>query len=167
MNKQVIGQYMTQKRQEQNISIQQLALLTKITSEKLEYYEAGLGLPSSQEIEAICQQLHISAWLFLNGDDQPKNDKIIIQLFCFIKEIRLLWIVLVGLFIIHGADYFQYLFTEFMNVMDVWHENFFRGLCDGTFMAIKVIGVMVFGYGIVYFIQESSKNINETNQKDI
>ncbi len=157
MNTRKIGRYILRKRNEMGYTREQLAVKAGVKSSAIEKYEAGEKIPASKDIKGLCAALQVSAWSLLNGEEQPQNDRILIRLLRISEVIRMLWTAIIGLLIMNAAVYIQPVVTRLLSIEKVADDSFLYGFCNGAFTGIKIVGVVVFAYGIASYIRSAAE----------
>ena len=155
MNAIQIGNYIKEKRFEQDLSAKELAERIGVSREELKRWEAGEKFPASESLPELSAALKVSTWSLLNGEDRPKSDRILIQLMRMTEVLRMLWVAIAGLLIMNAAVYIQPVIVKLLLLGGVSGRSFWMGLCDGTFTGFKMIGVIIFAYGIACYGQNA------------
>ena len=83
MNQIEIGQFITKKRKEKNLTQEQLAELLNVSNKTISKWECGKCMPDYSLIEPLCKELGVSISELLNGSEAEnstpptENDKVL------------------------------------------------------------------------------------------
>ena len=73
MNQILIGQFITKKRKEKNLTQEQLAEKLDVSNKTISKWECGKCMPDYSIIENLCSQLDISISELFDGEENSKN----------------------------------------------------------------------------------------------
>ena len=159
-----VGYYIEKKRTKMGYSREsreQLAKEAGVKVTSIEKYETGQALPDSRTLPGLCAALKVSAWSLLNGEDQPQNDRLLISLLKITEVIRMLWAAIIGLLVMNFAVWIQPPVEKLMSAAGASEQSFLAGVCDGVFAGVKIVGVVVFAYGIASYIRAKAEREND------
>lgn len=73
MNQLAIGQYITKKRKEKNLTQEQLSEKLGVSNKTISKWENGKCMPNYDTIKSLCKELGISVSELMDGEDADKN----------------------------------------------------------------------------------------------
>lgn len=117
-------------------------------------------MPDISIIRELCKILGVSLTTLLNGEED-KEEELVLKLLLVIDKLKQLYWVIVGLVICNIPHVLEELpfIQEMMNGKD-----FFGGLLNGCFAGVRLVGVIIFAYGLAFY---GSKINKEANSKKV
>lgn len=151
MNQEKIGKFISTKRKEKNLTQEELAEKLGVTNKAVSKWENGKCMPDLSIIQELCSILGISVTALLNGDEE--TDKLVIKLLWIINKLKQFRYAIVGLLVMNLSYQIENL--KFLSNLE--SGTFIKGFVNGSLTGMKLIGVVVFAYGLVSYITKSEK----------
>lgn len=149
MNQEKVGKMIALKRKEKGLTQEQLAEKLGVTNKAVSKWETGKSMPDLSIIQELCKILGISLTTLLNGEEN-KEEELALKLLWVIEKLKQLYLVIVGLVICNIPQALETIpFIEKM----MSGKDFYSGMLNGCFAGIKIIGVIVFVYGLACYVE--------------
>lgn len=147
MEQEKIGKLIASKRKEKGLTQEQLAEMLGVTNKAVSKWENGRSMPDVAILQELCKILGITVTTLLNGEEN-KEEELVLTLLGIIKRMKQLYLAFLGLAICNVPQVLEklYFIQEAMTEGD-----FVAGLLNGMFAGIKIIGVMLFAYGLAAY----------------
>lgn len=156
MNQEKVGKLIAQKRKEKGLTQEQLADMLGVTNKAVSKWENGKSMPDISIIRELCKILGVSVTTLLNGEED-KEEELVLKLLLVIDKLKKLYWVIVGLVICNIPPVLE----ELPFIEDVMNgKDFFSGFLNGCFAGVRLVGVMVFAYGLAIYISKEKKETN-------
>lgn len=148
MNQIAIGQFITKKRREQNLTQEQLAERLGVSNKTISKWETGKCMPDYSVVRNLCEELEITVAELMDGKNAEEksvrayDDEQIVDLLRRTQELEKQKNLLYGILLIVMGIAIQAVSYTFggSNVKD-----FFSGLLLGISIAEMLVGVYVVG----------------------
>ncbi|MBS7008224.1 helix-turn-helix domain-containing protein [Anaerostipes sp.] len=154
MDEKKIGNYIAEKRLEKNLTQAQIAGSLGVKEKNVADWENGKKLPDASSIQSLCRLLDISVYAFINGEDYPKSDEVLIRLLKVSQKARQLSIALIGLFLAMAVQCAE----QMPWISGLKEGTFISGFASGVFVGTKLVGVCIFAYGLSLYAASAAKN---------
>lgn len=157
-SKEKFGQFMIQKRKEQNMTQKELAAKLFVTESAISKWERGISYPDISIISAICRELHITERELINASEdyqmreiekQAKGFKRIIKTYSSIfyggYAISLLACFIANLATAHKLSWFFIVLTaeltafSFLNLPVICHEHKGMAFVGGSYFSLNLL----------------------------
>lgn len=152
MNQKKTGTIIAKKRKEKGLTQEQLADKLGVTNKAVSKWENGRCMPDLAIIQSLCSLLGISVEELLNGEEDCERDDTLIHLLWLVEKLKKFKWVILGLVICNLAHVIEAL--PFLQSIE--EGSFMNGFMDGAFAATKIIGVIIFAYGLAGYIKEAN-----------
>ena len=154
VNQEKTGKLIASKRKEKGLTQEQLAEKLGVTNKAVSKWETGRGMPDLAIIQKLCEILGITVTTLLNGEEN--EEALILKLLWINEQLKQLYLVIIGLVICYVPQVLENVtfIKETMNGTD-----FLSGMLNGSFAVIKLVGVIVFAYGLACYGNKKNKRI--------
>lgn len=141
MNQFKIGNYISKKRKEKNITQQELAEQLNVSNKTVSKWECGKSLPDYSVIELLCNALGISTSELFSGEDNGQlNENKMIDMFERIQKLENQKNIVLGiLLIILGITCF--FMSQLLNGNDF--KDFMSGMLIGLSIGEMIVGIFI------------------------
>lgn len=159
MDQKKIGIFISEKRKENHLTQEQLAEQLGVTNKAVSKWENGKCMPDISLIQQLCEILHISVNELLNGEEDSESDEMLVHLLWIVNKLKSFKTILLGLIVCNIPMVLEKLWPiqQATRETESAMREFIRGLLNGTFAGVKIIGIAIFAYGIMMYVKENSK----------
>lgn len=153
MEQEKTGRLIAQKRGEKGLTQEQLAGKLGVTNKAVSKWETGKSMPDVGIMQELCKILGITVTMLLNGEED-QEEKLVFKLLWAVEKLKQLYTVAVGLILCYVPQWLESLdfISERMKTGD-----FFSGVLKGGFVGMKIVGVVVFAYGLICYAQKEEQ----------
>lgn len=154
MEQEKIGKLIAAKRKEKGLTQEQLAEQLGVTNKTVSRWETGKGMPDIEMIQELCSILGITVTTLLNGEESDE-EALVIKLLWMIEQLKQLYLVVLGLVICNVPG----VLDDVILIKEVIEgTGFWSGVVSGSFAGIRIVGVVVFVYGLARYAQKNKGN---------
>jgi len=151
MNQLATGKFISKKREEKNLTQEQLAAKLGVSNKTISKWETGKCMPDCRVVKRLCEELEITAAELMGGEEADEKsvraygDEQIMDLLGRIQSLEKQKIVLYGILLIAMGIALQVRSHTFggSSIAD-----FISGLFMGISIAEMLVGVYVIGAGL-------------------
>lgn len=151
MNQIVIGEYITQKRKEKNLTQAQLAEKLGVSNKTISKWENGKCMPDYSIIKGLCKELEITIAELLDGDNEEPNsirlydDAQIMELLKRTQDLERQKNTLYGLVLgVMGM--------AMLALSQVFGGSPFRDFISGLFLGMAILAMLIGIYICAYYL---------------
>ena len=155
MKPEKVGKLIALKRKEKGLTQEQLAEKLGVTNKAVSKWENGKSMPDLAIIQELCKILGVSLTTLLNGEEN-REEELILKLLGIVEKSKQLYLVIIGLVICnipHALEAIPFI-EEMMHGKD-----FFSGMLNGCFAGVRLVGVIVFAYGLVCYANRTKQGM--------
>ena len=158
-----IGQFITKKRKEKNLTQEQLAERLNVSNKTISKWECGKCMPDYSLIESLCNELDVSISQLLNGNEdanatQPTENDKVMQLIKDVEKLKKdkaipkLYVSAIILIVVGIALCFTSTLFGGSNFQD-----FLSGFFVGLAIAVILIGLFMIFFAVFTAITKSKR----------
>ena len=154
MNQNSIGQFISAKRKEKNLTQEQLAEKLGVTNKTISKWENGKCMPDYSVIELLCKELDITLAELLDGEEKEPNsiriydEEQVKSLLCKIQKLEKNYKYTVGTILI-VIGFLSLILTSLFGGSHF--QDFLSGFLFG-------LGISIIGVGIIAIVMSSKKD---------
>ena len=143
MNQLAIGEFISQKRKEQNMTQEQLAEKLGVSNKTVSKWECGRCMPDYSIVKPLCQELGITVSELMDGEDKgTHNDELLLNMLERIQALEKQKMSMTGiLLIIMGIAVLA--FSQVLG--GTAFRDFLSGFMTGISIVDMLVGVYVIG----------------------
>ena len=153
MKQEKVGKLIALKRKEKGLTQEQLAEKLGVTNKAVSKWENGKSMSDLAIIQELCKILGVSLTTLLNGEEN-REEELVLKLLWVVEKLKQLYLVIIGLVICNIPHALETIpFVEEM----MRGKDFFSGMLNGCFAGIRLVGVIVFAYGLVCYANKTQQ----------
>jgi len=162
MNQIIIGNFIAQKRREQNLTQEQLGEKISVSNKSVSKWETGKCLPDYAVIEPLCQALNISISELLDGEENEKehirlyDDKQMLEMMERVQRLEKGNYLLTGIMLV-VMGIALLVFSNSVEGTNV--KDFISGVMAGLSVGVTLIGVFVMTRALLKLVNEKYRPV--------
>ncbi len=151
MDQIAIGNFITKKRKEQNLTQEQLAKRLGVSNKTISKWETGKCMPDYSIVEPLCKQLNITLAELMNGEEDEKSihtydNEQIVTMLKNMKKLKNTKLMLIG-FVLIIMGIAMLVLSQILGETDL--QDFLSGFMVGVSILIMLSGVFLLGRCLV------------------
>lgn len=147
MNQITIGNFITKKRKEQNLTQEQLAERLGVSNKTISKWETGKCMPDYSIVELLCKELNITLAELMNGEEDEKSihtydNEQIVTMLKDMEKLKNTKMMLIG-FILIILGIAMFVLSQIFGGTDL--QDFLSGFMIGVSIFNMLLGVFLLG----------------------